>query len=95
MDQGDESIRIIVDVSKRTQMMSKPALRFQSREGIWRVSCKTCLSGIRHEDGVTLIWAFTWNVGRFALMLREVLERVAPVSCETDAMQTGGVARSS
>ncbi len=30
-----------------------------------------CLSGDRHIEGMTPIWALMWNVGTLALMLRE------------------------
>lgn len=34
-------------------------------------TCITCPGGVRHEGGVTLIQAYVWNVGTFALMERE------------------------
>jgi hypothetical protein len=60
-NQGDERKRTIDEVSKSGDVV-KTGDSSRSSGGVWRIPAY-CPGGVRHKDGMTLIQAFSRNVG--------------------------------
>ena len=93
-DQKDERKRTVDDVSKRSSKTSKPG--GVSIPGQAQRMPADCLSGVRHEGGVSLVQAFRWNVGTRRPDVKERAQTGGPrKGASTDAGHGDGVTHSS